>query len=99
MNERLMRAAPKLFAKFITAFEEDKEEPMSPVRSKARSDDEETPLWLVCNSHGAPTMERGHSDLCGHLMLCAVVYACKLTLCRWSGYAGYLSPRSLSLTC
>lgn len=56
MNERLMRAAPKLFAKFITAFEEDKEEPMSPVRSKARSDDEETPLWLVWSYEGDFTL-------------------------------------------
>lgn len=54
MNERLMRAAPRHFAKFITAFEEDQTEPATPMKAKpglgpgqSRPDPDEAPLWLV----------------------------------------------------
>ena len=52
MNERLMRAAPKNFATFVTAFEEDKAEarPAKPGASPGQSrgsEEEDNPLWLV----------------------------------------------------
>ena len=57
MNERLMRAAPKYFAKFITAFEEDKQESQKPakpgVKAMTRGDDEGNPLWLVRAARGS----------------------------------------------
>ena len=57
MNERLMRAAPRFFAKFITAFEEDKDETskpgkpgLGPGQKLKASNADENPLWLV-SSH------------------------------------------------
>ncbi|KAK9809673.1 hypothetical protein WJX73_003046 [Symbiochloris irregularis] len=59
MNERLMRAAPKYFAKFITAFEEDKSAIQNPTKVKAgqnREDEDENPLWLIWRYEGDYTL-------------------------------------------